>query len=128
MGDRGNIVVRQTKDTNRDDVWFYTHWRGSEIKSIAAEAIKRNQRHGDPAYFTRIVASELFGDMEHSDDTGFGISTRMQDNEHDIVVIDLKNKVVHIIHETELVDFRLLDKIEPRVTDLGFDGFVSQNT
>lgn len=83
MGDRGNIVVR----SGDGDVWFYTHWSGSEIGERAKAGLLAGKgRWDDPPYLARIIFNALQEDDRG--ETGFGISTRMQDNEHPILVID----------------------------------------
>lgn len=107
MGDRGNIVIRHG-ETSIDDVWFYTHWYGSEMPAVVQRALNRKARWTDP-YLARIVFSELLkAGGEHDDsELGFSITTSMQDNEHDIVVVDIPKQLVWIIEEKALVDFRL---------------------
>lgn len=109
MGDRGNIVVRQS-DSPSDDVWFYTHWSGSEIKETVQSALARQQRWDDPPYLARIIFCELVKGNE-ADEAGFGISTRLQDNEHPILFVDIPNKVVGTIAEDKLENHRLPAKL-----------------
>lgn len=110
MGDRGNIVVRATKDSNKDDVWFYTHWSGSEIAETAKRALnKAKARWTDSSYFARSVFQELIGDDTGT--TGFGISTTIQDNEHDILVLDTQAQEVFTVKESDLKDGRLPAKL-----------------
>jgi hypothetical protein len=98
MGDRGNIVVRQTSDTNTDDVWLYTHWGGSEIEETLRLALSSpigQRRLNDASYITRIIFDKLTGCR--GEETGFGISTTMPDNEHDILVFDVEKQTVHTV-------------------------------
>ena len=89
MGDRGNIEIRQgyqTADGSRHEasMFLYTHWRGSEVPAILADAlVKAGGRAGDQAYLTRIV----FDQMVDADSgiMGFGIALGYPpDNEHPI--------------------------------------------
>lgn len=113
MGDRGNIVARQAKGTNRNDVWFYTHWSGSEREETVREALSLNERWDDPSYLARIIFDKLTGGDAST--TGFGISTTLQDNEHPICVVDIPEQVVRSVPEGSLVEddngFRLPDDI-----------------
>lgn len=102
MGDRGNIVIRQG-ETNRDDVWFYTHWAGSEIKKVVQKALGKNKRWDDSSYLARIIFDTLT-DGAHGEEGGFGISTRIGDNSHDILVVDCPNQSVFSIAESALDD------------------------
>lgn len=98
MGDRGNIVVRGPYG----DVWFYTHWYGTDMKYILQRALARNQRWDDAAYLARIIFSELIKN-DVDGETGYGISTHMLDNEHGILVVDVPNQKVVRVEEGLLV-------------------------
>lgn len=83
MGDRGNIEIRQPG--TQDSVFLYTHWRGSIVCEILADAIVKG-RNGDPSYFTRIVFDEMVNGDRGT--TGFGISVgNIEDNEYDVPVV-----------------------------------------
>lgn len=92
MGDRGNIeIVQGTRYAGEgevpralDSVFLYTHWRGSQVAQILADALEKSGiRGGDPSYLTRIIFNELQGDDRTT--TGFGISVgQPDDNEYAI--------------------------------------------
>lgn len=112
MGDRGNIVIRASQ--NRiDDVWFYTHWSGYRIEKVAQDALAKKWRWGDTSYLARIVFDELTKDDQGSE-TGFGISTHIQDNERSIVVVDDDKQRVFLISEKELKEHRIPENYEPK--------------
>ena len=84
MGDRANIVV--TGD-HTDPIFLYTHWRGYAVPGILQAALKRGRgRWGQTDYLTRIIFCELIGD-DASGLTGFGISTRITDNERPLLYV-----------------------------------------
>ncbi|KKL14977.1 hypothetical protein LCGC14_2510200 [marine sediment metagenome] len=89
MGDRGNIVVH--------GVWLYTHWGGSDIKKDLQKALQRHLRWDDYIYLTRIIFDQMKGN--DFGETGFGISTKMCDNEWNILEVDCDHQVV--IEKTE---------------------------
>lgn len=125
MGDRGNIVIITEKDTIHNQVWFYTHWAGSEIGDIAKAglmAAKNENRWKDEAYLARIVFNALQGDDRSG--LGFGISTRMQDNGHDIVVIDVPRQRVFTINEDDLSQGRVPNNWEPLISQ-SFEDFAT---
>lgn len=100
MGDRGNIAIREGRGNG--DVWLYTHWGGRDLKKTAKAALRRGMmRWNDPAYLARIVFCEMIGD-DADPETGFGISTRMGDNEHPILVIDTMKQSVFTVPESEI--------------------------
>lgn len=112
MGDRGNIVVRSSQ-SNRDDVWFYTHWTGSTIEDVVKRGLARGkERWGDSSYLARIIFDELT-DGQQGELTGFGISSSMGDNEYPIVVVDDDKRRVFAVEENELFESRIPDDYEP---------------
>lgn len=84
MGDRANCIIKTEGHAN---LWFYTHWTGTELPVIVQTALKRRQRWDDPSYLARIIFCEMVKGQE-SDETGFGISTFQGDNEHRYVVVE----------------------------------------
>jgi len=89
MGDRGNIFfvdVRQGETFA--GIYMYTHWSGSSLPGLVREALKRGRgRWGDAPYLARVVFCELVKDSI-LEEVGFGLSTKIGDNEHTIVRID----------------------------------------
>lgn len=79
----------------RADIFFYTHWGGSELPRTVAEALKRGTgRWDDEAYLARIIFSEMVKD-EVLQETGYGIAPYQPDNEHSIVEVDARLKTVN---------------------------------
>ena len=99
MGDRGNIVVR----SEYGDVWFYTHWRGSEMKDVLQEVLSRRVRWDDAAYLARMIFSALIKNNVDGE-TGYGISNCMLDNQHGILVVDVPNQKILRMEELSLVE------------------------
>lgn len=84
MGDRANIVM----DDAGERVFFYTHWDGSELPSIAQDGLRAGEsRWTDPSYLARIVFCSMVKGQE-GETTGYGISTRLCDNSYPLLVID----------------------------------------
>ena len=90
MGDRGNVVCYD----GRGNVWFYTHWRGSELPELIKTALQNGKdRWDDPQYLNRIIFSEIVkGDEDDTD--GYGISSFIGDNENPIVRVNHKERTV----------------------------------
>jgi len=92
MGARGNIAIKQSGDVR---IYFYTHWRGSELPKILRDALGRGKnRWDDPAYLARMIFDEMTSGEKG--ETGFGISTEVQDNEYPILVVNPDERVITI--------------------------------
>jgi hypothetical protein len=132
MGDRGNVVVMQSEDP-KDAVWLYTHWNGSNIASDLAKALDRSRgtkqsgyldsRWDDAPYLTRIIFCQMCPDKYHNELTSWGISTRMGDNEHTILVVNTDKKTIHKVEENALED-RRLPAVLPK--GISFDAFIKK--
>ncbi len=101
MGDRANIVVRQ----DEGDVVLYTHWNGDILADIVHAALSKKWRWQDDAYLARVIFCELVKGSEQNE-TGFGISTGLCDNEHPLIVVDVGQQRVYLYDEE--------DKLPPR--------------
>ena len=84
MGDRGNIQIQQPlvgEASGEASIFFYTHWRGSEICQVLAKALDDNRdAWNNPDYLTRMIFNELQGDDRSN--KGFGISVSEIDPEY----------------------------------------------
>jgi len=89
MGDRGNIFfVDRLEAEGLEGIYMYTHWSGSMLPLIVRDALERGrERWGDPQYLARIVFCELIKDAI-LEETGYGLGTRLVDNEHIVIRID----------------------------------------
>jgi hypothetical protein len=109
MGDRGNVVIYQDKAMPCPIV-FYSHWGGTWLENDVREAIKSAPgRWTDPSYLARIIFEKItefdcsefpvkgFGTIDSM--LGFGISTWIGDNEHDLVVVDVPAQRIRRIAE-----------------------------
>ncbi len=99
MGDRGNIVVKQSKKKD-DCIFLYTHWTGGDLPEILQKALARsNDRWEDPQYLTRIIFCDMVQGAER-DTAGYGIGTCLADNEHTILLVDPLAKLVWYVDES----------------------------
>lgn len=93
MGDRGNIVVR---DTDGKDVVFYAHWTGGDLAAVVRRALAREWRWTDDNYLARIIFCEL----DEGGETGFGIGrSTAGDREHPVVFVDIERQCVSFCNE-----------------------------
>lgn len=98
MGDRGNVVVIDggTDLTSKTAVFLYTHWAGSDLPEILQAALQSEAGRGranDAPYLARIIFDAMIGGDQGSE-TGFGIWTSILDNEHPLLIVDTRRKVV----------------------------------
>ena len=94
MGDRGNIVIEKDKSgLFPAPVYFYTHWSGSDLKETLKDALVRGKaRWNDPSYLARVIFCEMVGDNDGV--TGYGISTAIGDNGHNLLCVNIDEKKV----------------------------------
>ncbi len=101
MGDRGNIVIRQSAggpgaSTPESYLYLYTHWGGSELPAILQAALKRGkERWNDEPYLARIIFQEMLAGDDGLE--SFGISTYVGDNEHDFLLVDCGELTVSVV-------------------------------
>jgi hypothetical protein len=91
MGDRANIVIVEQGER----VYLYSHWGGYSAPETLRAALARKQRWDDPAYLTRIIFCTMVSGHE-KDETGYGISTRIQDNEYPLLIVDTDKQSVRL--------------------------------
>lgn len=91
MGDRGNIKVYMGADET--PIYLYTHDRGSEIYGVVKRALAKRERWNDAVYLARILFCELIKGRE-AENTGFGISSMLTDNNHTIIALDCDTQEV----------------------------------
>lgn len=110
MGDRANIVVLQPKGNrvkqvtdalfakDRERIYLYSHWGGSDLPLRLQEVLTRRVRWDDHSYLTRIIFCAMVR-QEIDGETGYGISTTRPDNEHDYLVVDCDTQTVSRVRE-----------------------------
>lgn len=95
MGDRSNIVVKSKYST----VYLYGHDMGLSYIPILQSALLRGTgRFNDATYLGRIIFCEMVKGRE-TDILGFGISSRLTDNEHPLLVVDCDKQEVRLTTE-----------------------------
>jgi len=111
MGDRGNIAVLQS---GNDQVWLYSHWGGSDLPGQLKQGLTAGKpRWSDESYLTKIIFGCVVPKEDWERETGFGISCRMQDNEHPINVVDIPNQRVFTMPEERLENCKVPKDYEP---------------
>lgn len=120
MGDRSNIVVKQPDGSS---VWLYGHWMGEDSINIVHDVLSRKQRWADHAYLTRMLFEKMIANNLDSE-TGFGISTTMQDNEYPIIVLNPSLQTVWL-EEYKWDGSKSFEVMTPVVT---FEEFISASS
>lgn len=95
MGDRATIRIKHHNSPTA--IHLYTHWNGSDVESILADALRTAERDGritDEAYCTRIIFDKLTRLVGNS--TGYGI------------MIGDKNRPGDVQHDSPSVEWREL--------------------
>lgn len=96
MGDRANVYAKETEEQG---VYFYTHWSGSALPSTLQKALDRGRgRWGDAQYLNRRIFDTIT-EGEQGEETGYGISAQLGDNEYPILVIEHDKKKVFLASE-----------------------------
>lgn len=93
MGERANIVVQGDGDA---EIYLYTHWDGSFLPKVLQDALLRGKsRWNDSNYLTRIIFSQMIQNSV-MDETGYGISTCIIDNNYPLLVVDCATQTVFL--------------------------------
>lgn len=99
MGNRGNVEVK-FKDAG--SIFFYTHWTGSELNEVVANALIRGkERWDDDSYLARIVFCEMIKGHER-ELTGFGIAPFECEEGSPKVIIDTDFRLVTSIDGVQM--------------------------
>lgn len=96
MGDRANIVVKQ--GGNLPPVFLYTHWGGYSLPESLRVALAKRWRWNDNAYLTRIIFDTM-SVGHHDQETGYGISTGIEDNSYPFLEVDPDDRMVRLFEE-----------------------------
>lgn len=106
MGDRANIAVLDSFPSDRhpkEAVFIYGHWSGSSFPAKLAAALQSPEgraRADDGTYLARIIFDHVVAGAG-SKETGYGLSTRLTDNEYPILVVDVERQVIVELPESE---------------------------
>ena len=109
MGERGNIVIKQSNSLNVSDIVFYTHWRGYETNEIVAQALnspRGRNRWDDYGYLSRIIFDTLITGEEH-EETGYAISTEVYDENYPPTVVNMEDKTVNGVPYEDFIKYHL---------------------
>lgn len=123
MGDRGNIVIRADWPDDlgeHEAVFLYGHWSGHDMPELLRRALAKRERWTDESYLARIIFDEVIGEHQGSG-TGFGISTRLTDNEYDLLV--LRDQRVYLLREADYRETGFAGL--PRDAGLSFEEYIA---
>lgn len=107
MGDRANIVIQE-----RDGglIYLYSHWGGTDLWETLRGTLAKRWRWDDSSYLARLIFQDMTRGSE-DEETGFGISTHLCDNEHPLLVVNCESKSVGVYREED-------DLADPAVTPI----------
>ena len=98
MGDRGNVNVVSGE---KNSVWLYTHFDGSELEETVRAALLRGKdRWDDAQYLARIIFCEMIKD-DVEGLTGYGITSIEWDGGKTVKVNVANQTVTYICYEKE---------------------------
>lgn len=125
MGDRANVYLPRARRVDGADaeegVYLYTHGGGCSLPIDVRDALIRcapdavrervgkprdhrevhtDDRWTDAAYLNRVIFCWMVGERRWKGTTGYGISTRIEDNEHPIIRVDVATQTVSWDGET----------------------------
>ena len=112
MGDRANIQV--TGHADRDVVYLYTHWGGTELPETVQRGLERGkERWDDSQYLARILFCQFLMDYSEGVDglTGFGISGIVHDGDTRIVEVDVPHQTVYLTAFGKQVEYSFADYV-----------------
>lgn len=116
MGDRGNLAVLQ--EGGKDQVWLYTHWCGASLPGLLQDGLTAGRaRWEDEPYLTKMLFGFIVEPSEWQQETGFGVSCRLQDHEWPVLVVDIANQRVFTIEVGDLESFKVPLNYNPKPSE-----------
>lgn len=92
MGNRGNIVIRETKTQTDNFLILYSHWYGEENFAAARNVVMRTDRIGDSAYLSAQLFYEFARLGNYEGNLGFGLwvgdFSSVDETDNPAVIID----------------------------------------
>lgn len=73
MGNRSNLIIRETATQTDNLIIFYGHWAGDDNLTAAKNVIRRTDRIGDATYLTAQLFYEFTKLGNYDGRLGFGI-------------------------------------------------------
>lgn len=104
MGDRGN--VRLVYGDNFEPIYIYSHWEGTILPLRVAEALDTTparRRWNDESYLARIIFNYLTDGADP--ELSWGIAPYRPDQEHEDVIVNLKERTVDGIPYEEYITY-----------------------
>ena len=101
MGNRANI---QVKYQDGHDIFFYSHWDGSNVDKIVTSALsseRGKKRINDESYLARIIFCEMIKN-DVLGETGYGISPYECEEGSPKCVVDMAKRLVTKSNGTEI--------------------------
>jgi hypothetical protein len=108
MGDRSNIVIRETASQTDNLVILYGHWAGDDNLTAVETVLKRTDRIGDSTYLTAQIFHEFITQSGREyDGLGFGLwvgdMESIDEDDNPAVIIDCDTGAITYRGETYTV-------------------------
>ena len=102
MGNRSNIVIRETESQTDNFVILYGHWAGDDNLHAVETVLERTDRIGDSAYLTAQIFHQFITQSGHAyDGLGFGVFVGTLDN-----IDETDNPAVIVDADTGAITYR----------------------
>jgi hypothetical protein len=103
MGDRSNIVIRETASQKQNLLIFYGHWSGEDNLTAAKNVLEKTSRIGD-SYLTAQLFYEFTRLGNYAGNTGFGLFVgdleSIDESDNPAVIVDIDTGAVTYCGET----------------------------
>ena len=92
MGNRSNIVIRETESQIDNFLILYSHWGGDDNLTAVENVLKRTNRIGDSAYLSAQIFHEFTKLGNYDGNLGYGISVgdwgQVDEMDNPVVIVD----------------------------------------
>lgn len=100
MSTRAQVKIVQHRG---GEVYLYQHSDGYDLPNTVRKALQRGvSRWDDPEYLARIIFNEMTED-DAKGTLGYGIGTEQHGDIEWLVIVDVPNQTVEVLHDGESV-------------------------
>jgi hypothetical protein len=107
MGDRSNIVIRETASQKDNFVILYGHWAGDDNLTAVRNVLEKTDRIGDSTYLTAQIFYEFTRLGNYDGGLGFGLwvgdMESIDEDDNPAVIVDADTGAITYRGETYTV-------------------------